>query len=531
MKEVVLTVGEVRITGYELEKNYNRFKDAFRQRHGRLPGKEETTTWIGEFIDRAWFLADAFEKGYFNDAEVDRAVESMAHLIIGQPGGLLEQKLVEGQITVSEADIEKALTQSRKQLHVEYVKFPSYDKAFDCIGGVQVQNSQAFKEVVAKSRSKEDILHKEDTLQWPFAQLGHLQDYVISLQKDAVTSILSLPDGFYVMYVKNTWEGDLNTSPQRRSTITRMLMAQQKEKWRKQYANVIHAKAGMVIDTAVLHDLAIKLKEYGALTVFEKDKFSELLSKQVLAYNLGNEKIYCTVEAVMDYYNGLPLRKTIGSMQQVMEVLQSMVFDAYAYNRALELGITNEPRFVLDKENYRKTIVYNRYETKELKAGIVATEEEISNRYNAGKNEYRQAATAVVSLFSFNNRADAMAGRITIITNKGVAITGMHGLQNSQQNLVIDHDQSPLPDTITSAVFDMKVQDVSRVLPYKDNFLVVYKASESGSRIKSLEEMRPFLIKEIEQEKLQQRKQTYAAQLKARYRVTNRIDMQKYSVF
>jgi hypothetical protein len=405
-KEVVLTVGEVSITSYELEKNYSRFTGEFRNRHGKMPGKDETANWLKEFTDRAWFLADAFKKGYFNDPEVNRSVESMAHLIIAQPGGLLEQKLVEGQLT-----------------------------------------------------------------------------------------------------------------------------AEQKAKIRQQYAWDVNIKARMQTDTAVLNDLGKKLKEYGAISVFDKSRFGELLPRQVLSYNLDNEKIHCTVEAVMDFYNSLPLRKTITSMQQVVDVLQAMVFDAYAYNRARELGITNEPRFLLDKENYRKTVVYNRYETNELKTGMVVTEEEVRNRYNAHRNEYRQAATAIVSLFSFNNRADAMTGRITIIRNRGAAITEMRGLQNLQQQLEIDHDQSPLTDTITRAIFDMKVQAVSRVFSYKDNFLVVYKASENGSRVRSLEEMKPYLIKEIELEKLQRKKQMHAAQLQKKYRVTNRIDMQKYSEF
>src|SRR5688500_13989578 len=67
---IVLTAGPVQITEYEVRKNYLRFQHEYKSRQAHLPGKEAVKDWMEEFTDRTYILADAYDKGYFEQSAV-----------------------------------------------------------------------------------------------------------------------------------------------------------------------------------------------------------------------------------------------------------------------------------------------------------------------------------------------------------------------------------------------------------------------------------------------------------------------------
>ncbi len=91
---VVLTVGNERFTVFELEKNFKIFKQKFMQNQRREPVEADIKAWITEFVERAYVLADAREKGYYNKPDIQQIVENTAMFMLSQPHGILEQKLL-----------------------------------------------------------------------------------------------------------------------------------------------------------------------------------------------------------------------------------------------------------------------------------------------------------------------------------------------------------------------------------------------------------------------------------------------------
>ncbi|MCS3799544.1 hypothetical protein [Niastella sp. OAS944] len=93
--KVILEVGKITITEYELEKNLDLFlSDLYRQK-SRTPADTDRVAFLNSFIDRAYFLADACEIGYDTAAEINKWVESMAHYVVSNPRGLLAGKMKE----------------------------------------------------------------------------------------------------------------------------------------------------------------------------------------------------------------------------------------------------------------------------------------------------------------------------------------------------------------------------------------------------------------------------------------------------
>lgn len=92
---VVLKIGNERFTVFELEKNFKLFKQRFMQNQRRGPVEADIKAWITEFVERAYVLADAREKGYYKRPDIQQIVESTSMLMLSQPHGIFEQKMLE----------------------------------------------------------------------------------------------------------------------------------------------------------------------------------------------------------------------------------------------------------------------------------------------------------------------------------------------------------------------------------------------------------------------------------------------------
>jgi hypothetical protein len=69
---IILHIGKVTITEYELEKNLELFRSDLTREKKRTPSDSDVINWINTFIDRTYFLADACDKGYDTAAEVTK---------------------------------------------------------------------------------------------------------------------------------------------------------------------------------------------------------------------------------------------------------------------------------------------------------------------------------------------------------------------------------------------------------------------------------------------------------------------------
>ena len=537
---IVLTVGPVHITEYEVRKNYLRFQQEYKSSHRQLPGKDAVNEWVAAFADRTYILADARNKGYFEKEDVKRAVESMARLIIGQPGGLLEKKLLAPQEVVTEKEWQQAIDRSRKQLYVEYLKFSQYDQALDAMGGLQPENLAVFRKAVDKSNDT-SIVHRLDTFSWPDAQLGIHEDYITELEKGALTPVLALQDVYYVMYVQNTGIGAMPDTL-RRNRIRNMLIVRRKEKAKQEYYRLVKKEAAIEMNPEVLQALKKKLAQYGTLRTFDKNKFSELLPLEALTYTRNQNKVKVTMAEFADYYNNLPLKKEISSIELATVYMYAYVLDDFTYRKAEEQGITHDLQFLLDKDNYKKTVIDNLYETNELKATIDVTDQEIRDRYEIRKHDFIQAAEAKVSILVFDTREHAMAGSVAVRAPRAghqqifpdsfrlvsamdaIDTTLLKGLLHTDIHRQVSYNEQSLPDTIRKIIFSMRVGELSRPVLFNGQYMVIIKESESGQRVQLLTEIKGKLWVEIWEEKFRHKKQALLEQLKQQYKLEGRVE-------
>lgn len=521
---VVLQVNNVSITGYELEKNLGIFKDGFRQKNNRLPGLAEIDQWIQSFIDRTYLLADAYGQRYDTLPETNRWVSAMEHFMIMQPGGLLDEKLGGGEL--SEQETEAAIQKHLRRTHFQYIKFPDYNSALTALGSAaEIKTKEQFDDIVKKGVALPGVKTGEDVVRWPFFSRGEREEIILNMHEGEISFLLTLSDGVYIARVQRIELIDsLQLTGSMRQGLVSILKRNKRDQAHRKFYEESIKRAQIRYDDEFLVAIKDHLSGKGSIRSFEKDMFADLRSRTVVTYQLDNTTKQVSANRWMNYFNDLPMRQVLNS-ENLISYIELIVFDDCAYHRAKEIGIMRDTKFMLDKENYIKNIVWVIYEREVLKKGIMVTEEDILHAYQQTKNDYIQPTDAVITVFSFPDRRSAVMEMMNI--RKGKTDSLEKG-KMVEQHRSIRYNDDLFSDSIRAVIFSMKVNDVSTPLYNQGSYLVIIKEAESGSRTRELGEVRSLIVKKIEEEKLEQKKQVLVTPLKNQYSVSNEIDHSRY---
>ncbi|ADY53253.1 hypothetical protein Pedsa_2711 [Pseudopedobacter saltans DSM 12145] len=521
--KVILSIGKVDITQYELEKNLNIFKVDFIRKNNSNPTSDHVKEWLQSFVNHTYLLADAYEKGFDTLKEVSAKVEGMEHLVLSQPGGLLDEKMAKEELTAGEA--EDALRAASKNIIVEYLDFENYQQVVKLIGERVVRNRSEFDNAVTKNSEVKVAEFKVDTLKWPFALFDNKIEIASALKSNEIIFFESSNTRYYLVHVKDIAirsESDMNSI---KSEIINFLVREEQVKARAKYQKEIEQKSQAFINNEALSRLIKYMANYWGMHEFDKKTFSDYLQLNLISYNFDKQTKTISVNQFIDYYNYLPLKRAIEQEADIHYYLQAMVYDVYAYQKAKEYGLTRERRFLLDKENYKKNIIYSLYE-RQMREGINISDKELKEKYDLGKAGFIQATEVNVSIYYFDNLSNAITGMINL-KKDGREINKLLGIKNVERKQL--NNQSTLfPDTVKNMIFSINNGSVLRPFFHNGQYVVVVKESESGQRVKNMNEMKEVLIKEIRNEKLKYRMTAYLTDLKALYPVKNEINYKVY---
>ncbi|PWG81296.1 peptidylprolyl isomerase [Pararcticibacter amylolyticus] len=525
--KVVLSVGKVGITEYELEKNLKLFKDAYRDTANQQPSVVEIKKWIEGFVDRTYFLADAYEKGYYKRQEVTQGVASMERLIISQRKGLLEQFMLNGKLTINKKELELARERSRKKISIEYLRFEDFDAAKHFIGGVEIKGSEKFREAVDNSRKHNAIFYEEKIIEWPFTDFSQYHEYLFNLKEGEVTPILTMLDGCYLFYIKDIAISK-NGTPD--NEIIQKLKFQKEAEIIAGYKKEVDSNTNVIYNSDVLSKFGGILSSRAPLHKFEKKDFSDILSLDAFTYILKQKRIRYTVSDLINYYNYLPLKPEIRNIEQIGEIIRSMVYSEYSYLKAKECGITADPKFILDRENYQKNLIYDYYETEQLKSSVKLSKEDISGWYNKHRSEYVQPVGVNVSIFSFKDSLDRNKGFSDILRyhNDKLRASQIKVAESIQWNINSSYRKPVLSERVMQRLLLSKNGQVLPPIELAGKYSVIIKNYDYGQLNMQLDEVKELIAGHIKSAKLKEVKEGCLTLLKPKYPCENKIEYKKY---
>lgn len=509
--QIVLNIGKVNISAYEFKKN-QRVQAPANTYNPVLIKNASSGNWKNDFIDKVYILADAYDKGYNNNAHIDSIVENAARFMVAQPNGLLEQA-TSAEYQVNEDEVKTAIAKSKKVIYIEYLKFKDKSSALKSLQGANPHTTAEFKKLIDNADLLE-VTYKKEILTWPFNGYWGKEDEIYAMKKGDVLPLLDLYDGYYLIHAERTSELH---GPAITTDVMKVKLEQaQKKKTTDLFNHKVFDKAQPVLNSKAITAFSNKLSNYryGPNHTFLQKDFRDILSEVMLTYiSPSGRATIVTVNNFMDYYNMLFLKGNITNVKDVYATLNNIYFSDYAYDEGVKKGVTKQPKFILDRNNYKNNVIYTIYAEKELSSKDMITQNEIISRYSIMKPT--QAQKVVASVYYFNNRNEAMRKKFNILSDTMT----FKGLIKADKNLMLTYKSKMLPDTLKRVIFDLNIKsNPARMIELNNQYIVLIKEKEIGTRTRSLAEVKDLVIAEVRNSRLLKNKEKKLAELKIKYK-------------
>ena len=516
---IVLTVGQVSITSYELNKNYHIFKQRFSMENHRAPSKAEAETWLNDYIAQTYFLADAAAKGYYQRKDIETIVEGMENFILTEPNGQLEKVLTAG---ITPSYVKSEIERSTKQIHLQFIELHDKKTADAVLGQSGYANGQPDWEGALANASKKGALNGQDIYEWPFMSFWKEEKSLFNLKKGDVR-LLSLQSGFYLLYVT-----DITYLPQPPLTAVQMELKLKRDIV-KGYLEKMQQQLRFTVNRDNLLALGIKISSGEPVYRLNKDDYPGLLTRELANYNLpGGQLEKITVNELIDYYNQLPLRAYLKNSAGIEEYLYKIASDVPVRKDAEKMGIMNDPKFILDKNNYRNNIVLQKYTEACLADTAGISPREIEQTYITLKAVLKKPAEIVYSLHAFSTEPDALYSSAKLRRFNNADSVSLKNVLLSKRHLKFSLNSATMPDTLKKMLFVLKPRQISRPVKVDNKFMFLVKEATLGTQAMDLNEAKPFIVEKIKAKRLQTIKQGKLTTLVKIYQKKDNIDHDKY---
>jgi hypothetical protein len=522
--KIVLKVANVGITEYEFNKNLKLFQGTYQGKYGVKPGTDSLKKWKLEFIDRTYFLADAYSKGYDTVRQVQKQVENMGRMVLAQSNGPLEQRIVRDAMHIDEDEIVKAIDRSRKKITIKYLKFNDFDKALYAIGGkaaISVDEFNSFTKLLVNPAQQ--IVVNELTLVWPFKWLWESEEYLYSLKEGDITPLMLFSNGSFIIHVIKVEMDSLNNTYEYRKQIMKDLESQKAEKILLAYRSEMRKETDVMYNVPILEKFVSILNKTGPVNLFALTDFESILNENFFIYKISGDEIKVSVKEFITRSNDQVLRMQVQDSNDVLRLIESQVQTDYAYKKASTLGVLTDKKYLLDRANYKKQMIYNYYEMKFLKNKVSVSENEITDWYTSHKETYTQPTDVVVSLYSLKNEIDAYQVKEWLLKNLVDSVIATNDVL-VEENLLMNYQKDVNRQKLVWYAMQMKTNDVIGPLLYRDKYFVIHKKREIGKRIQAIVEIKDIVTAQVMAKKTSDRKKEILFALKNTYELVSDVD-------
>ena len=492
-------VGDVTITKYELDKNLKTFKDTYKNKHKKDASIEDINQWEQEFINRAYILADATEKGYADLREIEAQVERMARVIITQPHGLLEKELTK-HLHPTNDEIRQTYEYQKRAFISNII---SIKNESSLIENIHISDSTSFRGFISKNKNNPDVSVNDSFLIYPFPFLFEYRDQIVNLTAGDVAGPFKKDENTYFIFVQSIVPHDCKPLDEDYANIDMLFYLLRSESFLKTRNEQLKSQLNIRLNDSNIDHMWIVLEKIdGDALRLNNLLFSEMSDSNLMQYSLNNQQIDVSVNNFISFYNNLFMKNPINkSKSQFVEYLESMAFDEAELNLALNMGLLDTKQFILDRKNYKYNLMYSRYEN-EIKRTINVTETQIDQYYQQHQNEFSDSMFVHFSEYIFDNIDDANAYPI-YLKQTGESKKFLEKQINQPVKINLDkkiaYNSSEYPPDVVHQLFSFPNGYHTQPFDlYKNGqYYLLFKTNESGQRILPLNEVRQLIIQKL----------------------------------
>ncbi|HEX6428317.1 MAG TPA: peptidylprolyl isomerase [Niastella sp.] len=295
----------------------------------------------------------------------------------------------------------------------------------------------------------------------------------------------------------------------------------------ERYYHRIRMRSGVTFNQALLQEVGDILQRSGPVHMLAKSEFQGMLNNDIVQFvSAEGKKNHVSLEQFIDYYNALSVQQYLVNTGSVIAYLYKISYASYIRMDAARLGITNDPKFRLDKKNYMNNLVYRKYEEDFLTDTAFISPSEIEQTYDWIKSRFVLPTEVQFSMFTFKNLRVAFQSKMTW-QKLGSDTTKLPYVVKEKRHLTMDYTSKILPDSLKQHLFAMELSQVSQPVLVKGMHTLLVKERETGKRQQALDEVKEVVIQEIRIQRLEVNKQERYKQLSKLYQKKGAVDYRK----
>ena len=520
--DCILQIENIEITRYEFEKKLDRFIG-----HSQK-STQQIDNWIDKFIDNTLFLADAFEKGYYNDPDIEKRVDIVAEQMLTEYHGYLYNELVLKNINITQQDLQDAYDKSAIQQTLAYIKFKDRQQFNKVMGSDTLINNDKFYDIADCKNNVSFEFVPEIELYWPNSQWWEIRKDIFKLKKGEVSKPIYRDENIYIFYVK-----DIKTIPQKpyakvENNLEKFLNRINEIRLMKKFTDDIYHSSQLTINEKLCKDIYNLFEQQPEKHVFNIILFEPFLNKNVLSFKLGDDIVNTTLMSFVNYYHNRLIRKAIDSYEKFEFYLREYVFHHVALKMARDLGLDKNKLYKLDYNSHKNKVVLKEYLLKEFQNSEIS-DTELKTYYNDNQDKYQEGTSAIFSFFLFNSRRNAQNGMEIIRHNikqalnttlpdslfEGLVLAEFNdSLHYSKNHRYIEND----------IIFRLEKGKVSLPVPAKNNqYAVVLKVNQNGNRTLDFAQVKNEIREHLLNFKIDSLKNIRVSELREKYCIQNNI--------
>ncbi|WP_343532754.1 peptidylprolyl isomerase [Pedobacter sp.] len=341
VSKVALQINDIAVSQSEFNFLLDEYVAAYKKVNGAQPPHDTLHLWKSNYIDRMLLIADAHDRLLVNK-NVDVAVQVMSKYMIALPTSSFY--LSKFGKAVSEQELLSAYEKRKIKYEIEYFQFDNTDNLAEFF---LVNGKDPFTNPSLKSSLK------QITLIWPVSKFAF--ERIWNLKEGEVSHPINSRLGHYLLRVKAIKKNEQRAFDLEKDKISTTLKMHHQILANHRYVEEL--KRGIEFDTSSIKqlwaDYSTGLLKKQSLLLGQEDK--------LLTYWIGKEKFSVRLKDFLDYYNYLPIRQKLNTLQHLYDFLISIVVTEELYKEAVTSGFTKESDFLFRQNRFRNKVILDQY--------------------------------------------------------------------------------------------------------------------------------------------------------------------------
>jgi hypothetical protein len=519
-------VGSISVTRYELQKNLKPMIDNYIEEFNAPPPDDSIKTWKNKFINKFYFAADAYEKGYYQDEMIENIVNDMACYMLTKKRGLVQQRLIKDEVNLDECDLPQLYERRRYNYYFDFIKFRNMDQLKKMLGDtLKIKTAKQFSSLMDSLKADPEILSKSvDGFPWPYALVWDICDEIYEMETGQISDFIQAKTGVYIVHLKKKELTEQESYEKFKQEFPRFYELAKGHWLINHNENRIIEKSKIQVNEDNFNILYNYISKMENKNQINRDSIKHILNEPILGYEIESRKVEKFILDFLNFYGRQVLKSAIESKEILKGYITRMVIEDYLLFEAERLELAKEEQFVLDRKNYKNSLVYRKYEQNELGIDPV-TENDIINEYQKQKGNFLEPINGVYTVLEFDddklayNALDELKKLVKEKSIEQFKPNELSGLVYHVLNDTINYQSCEFPDMIKREL-QMSKSEIIGPEKIDDTFKLFWRLKHLETGYKPIEEVYDYLYRSIQKRMHDRAKAKLLPGLKQKYDLT-----------